>query len=115
MKTLEFNLVEWSVAREAMPKNLTSLQVRNYKKQYFKGKAFDTAFPLSNHELPQRWILDGTVEVESGEEFDFSWRPDNTLTFTDLILNSGEAWADSMKEVAKGEFATSIKCVARVL
>lgn len=114
MKTLEFDLIEWHEALKVMPKNFTSLQVRNYKKQYFKGKAFDTAFPMSNFELPQRWTLDGTVEIKNGDQFDFSWRPDGTLTFTDLIKNSGEQWAKSMIEVANSEFAVSIKCVAKV-
>lgn len=114
MKTLTFDLIQWHTALKEMPRNFTSLQVRNYKKQYFIGNAFNTAFPMSNWELPQRWSLTGTVEVEGGEEFDFAWKPDGTLTFTDLIKNSGEQWAKSMSEVADGEFAVAIKCVAVV-
>lgn len=115
MKKLEFDLIEWHEVYKSIPKNITSLQMRNLKKKYFKGDAFNTAFPLALIEMPQRWILDGVVEIEDGSEYEFEWRPDGVLTFTDLIKNSGEAWAKKMQEAANAEFAVSIRCVARVL
>lgn len=115
MKKLEFDLIEWHEAYKNVPKNITSLQMRNLKKKYFKGDAFNTAFPLALIEMPQRWILDGVVEIEDGSEYEFEWRPDGILTFTDLIKRSEVAWAEQMQEAANAEFAVSIRCVARVL
>ena len=115
MKTLEFDLIQWHEAYKNIPKGFTSLQIRNLKKQYFKGSAFNTAFPLALIEMPQRWILDGVVEIEDGSEYEFSWRPDGILTFTDLIQNSGRAWAAKMQEAANAEYAVAIRCLARVL
>lgn len=115
MKKLEFDLIQWHEAYKKIPKGFTSLQMRNLKKDYFKGDAFNTAFPLALIEMPQRWILDGVVEIEDGSEYEFSWRPDGILTFTDLIKNSSQAWSEKMQEAANAEYAVSIRCVARVL
>lgn len=114
MKTLTFELVEW---HKHVPQlnGMTSLQVRNFKKKFFVGSAFNAAFPLSGFELPQRWVLDGTVLTSNGDEYEFSWRPDSTLTFSDLIQNSAVEWAQAMEEAANAEEALSIKCVARIL
>ena len=57
MKKLEFDLIQWHEAYKKIPKGLTSLQMRNLKKDYFKGDAFNTAFPLALIEMPQRWIF----------------------------------------------------------
>ena len=115
MKKLEFDLIQWHEAYKKIPKGFTSLQMRNLKKEYFKGDAFNTAFPLALIEMPQRWILDGVVEIEDGSEYEFSWRPDGILTFTDLIKNSGHAWSEKMQEAASAEYAVAIRCVAQVL
>ena len=95
MRTLKFELVEW---QRVFPQTngFTTMQMREFKKQYFKGTAFNAAFPLSNYELPQRWILDGTVTTFDGEECEFSWRPDHVLTFSELIQNSAEAMENAI-------------------
>lgn len=116
MRSLKFELVEWQRGwQEFSQIPRTSLEVRKFKQKFFKGAAFNAAFPLSNLELPQLWRLKGVVETMSGECFEFEWVPDGRVTFSQLIQASRVHWGRAMQEAAGDPDAKSIHCEAFVL
>lgn len=119
MRTLNFDLVTFSDDRKRFilqNPDATESMWRKFKQKHFTGSAFNAAFPLSGFPLPLNWSLKGEAILENGDCFEFNWTPEGNkrVTFDDLILVSGEKWADMMEKFTGGQDALSIKCVAMV-
>lgn len=113
VREIRFNMFEWHHIYNEI-KDKPPMVIHNARKKHFKGDGFSFAFPLMGIETPYHWSLTGTVITEEGGEYEFEWKPDGKLTFTQLMYGSAVAWAKSMHEIAGGEHVISIECIAEM-
>lgn len=112
-RELHFNMFEWHHIYNEI-KDKSPAYIHAIRKKYFKGGAFNLAFPFMGVESRYAWSLSGVLKTTEGGEYEFDWQPDGILTFTEFMKGSAYTWSNAMNEIAGGEEVIAIDCVARV-
>lgn len=114
MKTLHFDLFQWQLKAIELP-NPGSLDAatRKIKMQYFKGSAFDAAFPIAGVEMFRYWKLKSTTYI-GDEAYEFTFIPDGSITFSRLMAESIVAWEKAMRDLVQNDDIYKVECVAYV-